>query len=234
MTMSVTPQTAGALSVVVGIIGNEFDSQMSNNSATTSVTVQASSPTVTSITPKAGASAGGKGVTINGTNFQSGATVTIGGSAATSVTVVSATQITALTPPGTPGATNVTVTNPGNSSGTLPNGYTFMAAIVFLDDPLTQYSTTVKAQHILDLRNAIASLWSVAQLGTPTWTNNVAPGATAYAVDVQEIRSKLNQALPLLGYGQSTFTDNPLQSQVTIIKKAHIDELRYGVKQVTN
>ena len=37
-------------------------------------------------------------VTITGTNFASGATVTFGGSAATSVVVVSSTTITATTP----------------------------------------------------------------------------------------------------------------------------------------
>jgi hypothetical protein len=92
----------------------------------------------------------------------------------------------------------------------------------------------VKAQHIVDLRNAIANLWSVAGLGAPTWTNGVVTGATVYAVDVQEMRSKLNQALPPLGYSASSYSDNPLQSQVTVIKKTHIDELRNGVKQVTN
>jgi hypothetical protein len=193
----------------------------------------ASNPTISGISPKAGASVGAKSVTITGTNFQAGATVTIGGSSATSV-VVSSTQITALTPSHSAGAGDVIVTNPGGGSGTLSNGYTFMAATVFFEDPLTQFSSTVKAQHILDLRNAVASLWSVAGLGSPSWTNSVATGTTVYATDVQEIRPKLNQALDRLGYGMSSYTDDPLQAQVTVIKKIHIDQLRNGVKQVTN
>ena len=197
--INVTPTLSGTLAVVAGIIGNEYDPDMTYNSATASVTVSASSPTVTAITPKAGASAGARSVTITGTNFQAGATATIGGTAASNVTVVSSTQITALTPSHAAGAGSVVVTNSGGGSGTLTNGYTFMAATVFSEDPLTQFVSTVKAQHILDLRNAVANLWLVAGLGSPTWTNTVVTGATVRATDVQEIRPKLNQALTALG-----------------------------------
>lgn len=236
LTISVTPVSAGSFSVVAGVIGNESDPAMTNNSwPPFTVTVTGSgSPSVTGITPKAGSSAGNKGVTITGTSFQAGATVTIGGSAATGVVVVSATQITALTPAHAAGAGTVTVSNQGGGSGSLTNGYTFMATVVFADDPIIQYSTLVRAQHILDLRSAVAALWSVAGLGTPGWTNAVTSGASIYAIDVQEIRTKLNQARLPLGYSASSFSDNPLQGQITLIKKAHIDELRNGVKQVTN
>ena len=191
-------------------------------------------PTVTAIGPKAGASAGGRSVTITGTNFQAGATVTIGGAAATSVSVVNSTTVTALTPSHAAGAGTVTVTNPGAAAGSLANGYTFMAATAFTDNPIVQYSTIVKAQHVLELRNAIARVWSVGGLGTPTWANAVAAGAVIRATDVQEMRGKLNQALTALGYSPSSYTDDPLQPQSTVIKKIHIDQLRNGVKQVTN
>jgi phospholipase C len=55
-----------------------------------------------------------------GSNFVSGAIVTLGGSAASSITVVSSTKITATTPANpTGGPVNVTVTNPDSQSGTL-------------------------------------------------------------------------------------------------------------------
>jgi IPT/TIG domain/FG-GAP-like repeat len=56
-------------------------------------------PTVTSISPNAGSTRGGTVVNITGTNFTEPAQVkvTIGGTAATGVTVVSATSITAIT-----------------------------------------------------------------------------------------------------------------------------------------
>ena len=50
-------------------------------------------------------------MTITGTGFLAGATVSLGGTAATGVTVVSSTSITATTPAHAAGAVNVVVTN---------------------------------------------------------------------------------------------------------------------------
>jgi hypothetical protein len=72
-----------------------------------------------------GPAAGGTPITISGTGFQAGATVTIGGAPATSVNVVSATQITAMTPPGTSGAATVEVTNPNGQVGSLSGGFIY-------------------------------------------------------------------------------------------------------------
>ena len=83
--------------------------------------------TVTSVSPTGGTIAGGSAVTINGTGFLSGASVTFGGSPATSVIVVSAIKITARTPAHALGAVNVTVTNLNTTSGTLTNGYLYKA-----------------------------------------------------------------------------------------------------------
>ena len=84
-------------------------------------------PTVTSVSPNNGPVAGGTAVTITGTNFATGATVTFGSTAATSVVVVSSTTITAKTPAGSAGAVTVTVTVSGQS-GSLANGFTYVVA----------------------------------------------------------------------------------------------------------
>jgi len=81
-------------------------------------------PTVTGVTPSSGPTAGGTKITITGTGFVTGATVTIGGIAATVVTVVNTTSIIATTPAGTAGAQSVIVTTPGGP-GTLTNGFTY-------------------------------------------------------------------------------------------------------------
>jgi fibronectin type 3 domain-containing protein len=83
-------------------------------------------PTVTSVSPNSGPTAGGTAVTIAGTNFAAGATVTFGATAATNVMVVSGTQITATTPAGSAGAVSVAVTVSGQS-GSLAGGYTYVA-----------------------------------------------------------------------------------------------------------
>ncbi|NLS01651.1 IPTL-CTERM sorting domain-containing protein, partial [Rhizobium sp. P38BS-XIX] len=72
-------------------------------------------PVITSISPTSGPSAGGTVVTITGSNFSGASAVTFGGSAATGVTVVSGTTITATAPAGT-GTVDVRVTTVGGTS----------------------------------------------------------------------------------------------------------------------
>lgn len=81
-------------------------------------------PTVGTVAPNSGPTTGGTMVTITGTNFTPGATVTIGGVPATGVMVVNGTTITATTPPGAAGPATVAVSTPAGT-GTLPNGFTF-------------------------------------------------------------------------------------------------------------
>jgi hypothetical protein len=73
-------------------------------------------PTITSISPTSGATAGGNVVTITGTNFTGATSVTFGGTPVTSFVVKSDTSITATTPAGTEGVKDVAVgTGTGNS-----------------------------------------------------------------------------------------------------------------------
>jgi hypothetical protein len=82
-------------------------------------------PTVTSISPNSGTINGGTAVSITGTGFLAGATVSVGGTTATGVTVVNSTSITATTPAHAAGAVNVIVTNSDTQSGTLTQGFTY-------------------------------------------------------------------------------------------------------------
>ena len=70
-------------------------------------------PTITSVNPNTGALAGGTLITITGKNLTSASAVTVGGVTATGVTVLSPTQITAITPAGIAGAKAVAATTPG-------------------------------------------------------------------------------------------------------------------------
>ena len=81
----------------------------------TKAAIQAPLSIITGVLPISGPSSGNTNITITGTNFESPATVTIGGEPATNVVVVSDTQITATTPPGFPGPAVVTV-NLGSST----------------------------------------------------------------------------------------------------------------------
>ena len=82
-----------------------------------------------SVAPASGAVSGGTLVTLTGTGFSSGDTVTFAGAAATGVTIVSATRITCLTPAGSLGAADVTVTDTGSTASTLPAGYAYINGV---------------------------------------------------------------------------------------------------------
>ena len=96
-----------------------------SGTATFTAIAAAVTPGVTSVGPSSGSTAGGTAVTIAGTDFADGATVTFGGTAATDVTFASSISLTATTPAGDAGAVDVVVTNPSAKSGTLAGGYTY-------------------------------------------------------------------------------------------------------------
>src|SRR5207245_6870406 len=120
-----TPAHAAGLADVVVTIGG----QSSATNAGDQFTYLAPTPTVTAIDPTSGPTAGGTAITITGTSFDTGpATVTVGGTGATGVTVVSATQITATTPAHAAGLADVVVTIGGQSSAANPGDqFTYLA-----------------------------------------------------------------------------------------------------------
>ncbi len=113
-------------------------------------------PTVLAVAPNRGLTSANTAVTITGTNFQSGATVTFGtgGSAVagTSVVVANATTITAVAPPHATGTVRVTVTNPGNQSGFIDG------AFFYAPPPAVTAFNTLTPCRIADTRNAAGPL----------------------------------------------------------------------------
>ena len=100
----------------------------------------AAAPTLTAVSPASGPTAGGTVITVTGTNFAAGASVTVGGVASTGVTVVSSTQIRATTPAGSTGAKAVQVTNPSGLSASLANGFSYTGAAVLSITSITPAS----------------------------------------------------------------------------------------------
>ncbi|HEX7829884.1 MAG TPA: fibronectin type III domain-containing protein, partial [Thermoanaerobaculia bacterium] len=96
-------------------------------------------PTVSNVTPNSGSASGGTSVTITGTGFLAGATVTFGGSSASSVSVNNTTSITCTTPAHSAGAVTVIVTNTDAQSGQLSNGFTYTGSTT------SAYDATLRA-----------------------------------------------------------------------------------------
>jgi hypothetical protein len=101
-----------------------------------SVTV-ADRPVISVVTPNSGLASVGTTVTITGSNFKTNAIVSIGGVAASSVTVLSANQITCVTVAHFPAVADVIVTNPDGQSATLLRGFTYVSDVVSLSLPNT-------------------------------------------------------------------------------------------------
>lgn len=89
---------------------------------------QAAAPTVTGINPASGPAAGGTPVTITGTDFAPGSTVSFGGGPPVTPASVSDTSLTVVSPPGA-GTVDVTVTGSGGSSAIVPGDrFTYVPA----------------------------------------------------------------------------------------------------------
>jgi hypothetical protein len=121
--LTITPTIVHVNSTATSPAGKKISfSPFGYSTHTIAITV---APTVTSVSPSNVLAGATSSITINGLNFRPGATVTIGGTAATNVTVVSGTTITATAPALPAGAKNVVVTNEDGTLDTLVGGLTY-------------------------------------------------------------------------------------------------------------
>ena len=164
---AVTPAHAGgAVNVVVTNPGGEIGTSV--NGYTYAATVQP--PTVASVSPTSGPTTGGTSITITGTNFAAGASVTLGGTVATNVVVTNSTTITATTPAHAAGNVDVVVTNTNGQSGGKLNAFTY---------------TTVSGETLL-----LADDFNDASINTSKWlTNNLYSGFTDSTVALTETQT---------------------------------------------
>ena len=106
--------------------GGDGDGEWAEREPHQWIHVHASPPTVSECIAEHGTTAGGTGVTITGTGFLAGATVTLGGTAATNVMVVNSTTITATTAAHAAGAVSGDGPTRMRRAGRLTNGYTYV------------------------------------------------------------------------------------------------------------
>ncbi len=118
MTCIAPTSTAGLKTLVV----TNLDTQ--TGTLSNSYTYNAA-PVVNSILPTNGIMSGGTTISILGSGFLSAASVSIGGTNCTSITVVSPTNITCITAATTQGTYSLTVSNTDTQSSTLASAFTF-------------------------------------------------------------------------------------------------------------
>ena len=110
---------------------------------TSGFTYELAWPRLTSVSPSTGALTGGTTLTLVGSGFAPGATVTIGGIPAPTVSSVSPTQIVVTSPAGASGAAVILVTNPGGAIAGLANAFSFSANPQPVAPPPTPVTTGV-------------------------------------------------------------------------------------------
>jgi mono/diheme cytochrome c family protein len=124
---------AHAAATVAVLVTNPDGQSVTDSGAYTYTTSSPPSPTVTAVSPASGSGSGGTSITVSGTNFVSGATVSLGGSSCASPIVSGSTSITCTTSVSLGGAVAVTVTVPGGQSGSLTAAYTYTSTYTGLN-----------------------------------------------------------------------------------------------------
>lgn len=127
-------------------------------------------PTIASVAPAQGPIAGGTTITLTGTGFLAGATVTVGGVACTSVTVTSATEITCVTPAGSAGSSDVVVTNSDQGTSTKAGGFKYVSPTPV---PPTKPAVKPAAKTIAIFAGDSAVLKSAMKTEIATWLKKV-------------------------------------------------------------
>ena len=176
--------------------------------------------TVTSLSVQTGPTSGGTQVVITGTDFTGATAVMFGSNAATSFAVNSATQITAISPPG--GSTvDVTVLNPPYASAPVyVDEFSYTAAVAsggFATLPTTAVGSTSVSQNVL---LTLASATPISIISVPPTQNGVQEftvgtvtgctlgGAVNQSGAVCTVAITFSPQYPGIRTGALTFTNN--------------------------
>jgi hypothetical protein len=232
--------TAGASGNGGGTVTYSFTGNTTASQRTGTLTIagQAFSVTQTdpsvlsidSVTPRVGKDSGGQQVTLNGF-FANVSGVSVGGVTAT-VNSSSATQITITTPAHAAGAVGIGLVTTSGSTYTKPNAFAYLPT-AFTDDPLVAGVTQAKAQHVIELRQAVDALRAVAGLAPAQWRDpSLTPNSIFIkAAHVADLRTFLEEAAAGLGFAPQAYTDPDLGAG-SHIKRIHIEELRQRVRLI--
>lgn len=199
----------------------------------------------TAVVPRAGSSAGGTEVVIEGSGFSTGATVTFGGTPASNVQVMESTAIIATAPAHAAGTVDVVVTS-GGGSAMNSGGFTYTGSPLPTPQNLVASATNASivavtwqavsgvAHYELYRRSNGSGYALLGPSALPSFSDHSVVPGTAYVYKVRAI-----------GIGGATsadsnpdlattivFADDPLAAGATPIKAVHLSELRTAVAAV--
>jgi photosystem II stability/assembly factor-like uncharacterized protein len=187
---------------------------------------------VDTVWPVAGRASGAQTLTITG-ELAGLSTVTMGGTPVAWSYAIGTSAIEFTTPAHAVGAVDIVLTPTSGSPVTRTKAFAYLPT-VFTDDTLTVGVTTAKAQHILEIRQAVDALRAVAGLGSAPWTDpTLSPFSTMIrAVHILELRTLLEDAASRLGYPPGPGYTDPGVTSGFVIKKAHIEDLRQRIRNI--
>jgi murein DD-endopeptidase MepM/ murein hydrolase activator NlpD/pimeloyl-ACP methyl ester carboxylesterase len=209
------------------------DDNVANRSGLLSYQLTPGSIRIDGVTPLAGRASGGQQIKLSG-SFVSLSTVMMGGVSASWSFTNGTGEIAVTTPPHAVGVVSIDLVPSVGATLSKANVFAYLPT-TFTDDTLVAGVTTPKAQHIIELRQAIDALRVVAGLQPAPWTDAVlVPTSTMIkAVHIQELRSYLEESTARLGYPAQSYTDS-LLSGGFLIKRLHIEELRQRIRAIAN
>ena len=202
------------------------------------VAVASPTPTPTplridSVMPQAGRTSGAQQIKLTGA-FAGLSSVTMGGNSASFFYTNGSgdtSMITVTTPAHAVGAVDIVLTPTAGSALTKTNAFAYLPT-VFTDDTIMVGQTTAKAQHILELRQAVDAMRAVAGLSGAPWNDPaLAPGNSIRAVHITDLRTFLDDAATRLGFSTSPYTEPELTTGF-VIKRIHIEELRQRIRTI--
>jgi hypothetical protein len=137
----------------------------------------------------------------------------------------------------------LTATDTGRSPNTtylykvkVTGGVTFSpvdaaTTIVFTDASITSGTTRALATHIVELRTAVNAMRTAAGLPASSFTDpSLVAGVSIKRVHITEMRTALDAARTTIGLTALSYTDTAVTAGSTIVKRAHITELRSGTQ----
>ena len=116
---------------------------------------------------------------------------------------------------------------PSTSPYTAPD----LALTMMFTDPLLTPGTTIKAQHIVDLRTAINYVRILAGVGTFSFTDPaLAAGTPIKRIHVIDLRTALDFARSTMSLPAIVYTQPTITAGSTVMRAADINDLRSGVQ----